>query len=416
MARTVKINIYDDLRKKQKDLLWQKRVYKKDDMREYRKLANEFNKLFYTKNGSDKKRRYHSLRSVLSAQQNCVVKLHIGKDAVTHQRFIKEYLSQESKNQILEKPKLFNEDFVNDAFLEKYSESMTGKHFKFIISPESTRVDTRALVKTLIKRMEKITGYSFLWMAATHTDTNHPHAHLLINGKDTKGKDIYFDRLFISQTMRELSRQICTEMIGKRSREEIRTSLLQSHKNNRYSVLDDAIHEQEEPLETPFGSFYSQVAIQTNPLEKRILHLCDLGLAEKKKGMATIYYLEKEWGQKLRAIGRYNSFLQARSQLKSVLASNLELYTKDTGEVSGKIMKLYKMNDEDSWNNGILVENSSVNKAWYIPLYFEPNDDLFHSTIVCAIKKNQKGSLVPRIIVKQWDSETRIKNQNNKLM
>jgi hypothetical protein len=42
--------------------------------------------------------------------------------------------------------------------------------------------------------MEKVTGYSFIWMAATHTD--HPHAHLLINGTDKTGKDIRFDKLF----------------------------------------------------------------------------------------------------------------------------------------------------------------------------------------------------------------------------
>jgi type IV secretory pathway VirD2 relaxase len=36
--------------------------------------------------------------------------------------------------------------------------------------------------------MEAITGYSFHWMAATHTDTEHPHAHLLINGTDKNGR------------------------------------------------------------------------------------------------------------------------------------------------------------------------------------------------------------------------------------
>jgi hypothetical protein len=410
MGRTIRINIYGDTLKTPKDLLWQKRVYKKDDMREYRQLCRELDKLLYGKKSHDKYFRHHGLRSALSSQQNCVTKLRIGKDVYTHKRFIKEYLPQENKKDVIEKPVLYNDGIVDTQFLDRYFNVMTEKHFKFIISPESPKVDIQALVRTLVKRMEKITGKSFVWMAATHTDTDHPHAHLLINGTDKHGAEVHFDKLFITQTMREMSRQLCTEMIGKRSKEEIKASILQSYKGNRYCSFDDVIREQEEPLQDTHDRYRSQVQTFNDLILKRLFHLTELGLAKKKDKAANTFLLEKDWIKKLRAIGRYNSFLKARSELRSTATVNMELYTKEAGEISGIITKLYKMNDEDSWNHALLVENAVLRKAWYIPLYYEPDDTLLSAEITCTVKTNQKGLLVPHITVKKWNLQNR---QNN---
>jgi hypothetical protein len=407
MGRTIKINIYEEIQKTPKDLLWQKRVYKKDDMREYRKLCRELDKLLHVKKGSEARVRRGGLRSALSSQQNCVVKLRTGKDAHAHERFIQEYLPQEHKKEVAEKPALYNADGVGEQALDSYRKAMTGKHFKFIISPESPKVDIPALVKTLVKRMEKISGYSFVWVAATHTDTDHPHAHLLINGADKAGKDVWLDKLFITQTMREMSRQICTELIGKRSREEIKASVLQSYQNNRHCAFDDLIREQEEPLPAADAVYGSRVQTFDDLLLKRLFHLAELGLAKKQEKANHVFLLEKGWNDKLRAIGRYNSFLKARSELRSTAASAMELYTQETGEISGVVTKLYKMNDEDSWNHALLVENAALRKAWHIPLYYEPDDALLGAEINCGMKSNQKGLLVPHIAVKKWNTQNR---------
>jgi type IV secretory pathway VirD2 relaxase len=120
-----------------------------------------------------------------------------GKGVTEHQRFIKEYLPQENKSRVKEKPELFNTETIGKDYLDEYTQAITGRHFKFIISPEIPRVDIPTLVKTLVKRMEKITGCSFHWMAAVHTDTDHSHAHLLLNGTDRNGKTVDFTNLFI---------------------------------------------------------------------------------------------------------------------------------------------------------------------------------------------------------------------------
>jgi hypothetical protein len=224
MSRTVKINIYDDHKKAPRDLTWQKRVYHKDDSREVIRLYRLLKKLFHSSKKFPDHVDYRGMNAV-STQQMCVVKLNIGKEKTAHTRFIKEYLPQENKKQVIEKPQLFNNAVVDPEFISSYYRTMTDKHFKFIISPENSRVDCEALTKTLVKRLEIIMGKKFSWMAAVHTDTAHPHAHLLINGTDKNGEDVYFDKSLVKKTIREMSRQICTSMIGRRTPEEIKQSI-----------------------------------------------------------------------------------------------------------------------------------------------------------------------------------------------
>jgi hypothetical protein len=404
MGRTVRMNIYSEI---PKDLLRQRRGYKKDDARDYRRLRRMLDTLFCAKKDREKYRGNHGPRSALSAEQRCVVKLRTGKDLKTHRQFIKTYLPQEDKQEVIEKPELYSDGTVDGGFLDRYSQTMTGKHFKFIISPENPRIDIQALVKTLVKRMEKITGYSFIWMAATHTDTGHPHAHLLINGTDKSGRDIQFDKLFITQTIREMSRRICTEMIGGRSREEIKASLLQSYNGSRYCAFDDGIREEEELFHDPLDIYGSQVQTFNDLLIRRLIRLSELGIARKKENAENTFLLEKDWIKKLRAIGRYNSYLTARSALRLTAAAHMDLYTQETGEISGVITKLYRMNDEDSWNHALLVENAALGKAWYIPLYYEPDETLSGAEITCQVKTNQRGLLVPHITVHKWGGRDR---------
>jgi hypothetical protein len=398
MPRTIKSDVYNDLKKVSRDLTWQKRVYHKDDSREAIRLYRLLNRLFHSSKKFPDHVDFRGL-GARSSQQMCVVKLNIGKEKTAHLRFIREYLPQENKKQVLEKPQLFSDTPVDSGFLSSYYASMTDKHFKFIISPESPAVNCEALTKTLVKRLESITGYRFSWMAAVHTDTNHPHAHLLINGVDRDGRDIHLDKILIKKTIREMSRQICTSMVGRRTTEEIRQSIAMSYKSHRYCVIDDAIKEREMPIDGS-GQYTSKVAPADDLMRKRLLFLAELGFAEGKKiNDREVFYLERDWKKKLKDIGRYNSFLDARGSLLSTASHDLEKFTAETGVVRGAVTKLYKMNDEDSWNNAILIENRAMKKAWYVPLHFTPDEKLLNASVKCDLKTLQTGKLVPRLVI-----------------
>lgn len=162
---------------------------------------------------------------------------------------------------------------------------------------------------------------------------------------------------------------------------------------------------------TEYSSSISTVDIN---LDKRMKSLVDLGLAFCfLRNNPTVYYLEKNWDEKLRTIGRYNSFLQARSNLLFSLPGELEQYTPDVGKIQGFVSKIFLMNDESVWNNAIVLENPKTKKAYYIPLRFPPSKSLINKMISVECKKNQSGKLSP--VIKVIDSpKLTIKKSNNK--
>lgn len=149
-------------------------------------------------------------------------------------------------------------------------------------------------------------------------------------------------------------------------------------------------------------------------LDKRMKSLVDLGLAFCfSRHNPPIYYLEKNWDEKLRAIGRYNSFLQARSNLLFTLPGELEQYTPEVGKIQGFVSKIFLMNDESVWTNAIVLENLKTKKAYYIPLRFPPSKSLLNKMISIECTKNQSGKLSP--VIKVIDSpKLTIKKSNNK--
>jgi hypothetical protein len=390
IVRRIKEDVYGEKKRWTKDLLRQ-RTYKKDDMREFLKLCR-----LLSEGGKKHYADFHSGRRTgkhFSAMQNCVVKCRIGKDKEAHRRFLQEYLPQKNKAGVAEKPELFGAG-AGESIVDDYRRDLVGKHFKFIVSPENSNVDCAALVRMLVKRTEAVTGYRLRWLAAVHTDTAHPHAHLLINGEDKDGRDVVFDRVFIKQTMREMARQICTTLVGERTIAEMRAEQENLHKRSRYCKLDEEIARREIGVSMPpFGSRVTVVGNES--LRKRLEHLSDLGFAERAEGKLGVYFLEEEWMDKLRAVGRYNSFLRARRELRQVDGRSLVLYDAACGSVRGTVTRRYVMNDEDSWNHAVVIE--ARDKAWYVPLFYEPDKDWENRAVSCELQKNQRGLLVPRI-------------------
>jgi hypothetical protein len=390
MPRAIKPDLYTRDGPVRKDPLWQKRVYKRDDAGEFNKTLRMLSALFTLKKQYPP---HTDMRFARSSSQRCMMKLRYGDDKQTHVTFIKEYLPQVHKKNVEQKPALFSDGDVNEAFIENYMKTMSKRHFKFIISPESQRVDLEALVKTLVKRMEAATGYSFKWMAAVHTDTGHNHAHLLIDGRDKHRKRVRFDKTFIKQTMREMTGRICTSMIGKRSSEEIANTVKNLYHSRRYCELDDALSRRSMPSAHP--DYEGTVRTASEELLKRLNFLSELRIARRDDQDTHTFHLTRNWKETLRISGRYNSFLSARNGALANQGHILELCTADTGPVEGTVTKLYKMNDEDNWNHALVITNES--KSYYLPLYYEPDDALLHKKITCAFKKNQKGLLVPVI-------------------
>lgn len=98
--------------------------------------------------------------------------------------------------------------------------------FQTIISPEhGDRLDMTEYVRSVMARYERDLGTELTWGAVIHYDTEYPHAHVVIRGRDSRGGDLVIDREYIRHGMRTRAMEVATQELGPRSAQEIAASL-----------------------------------------------------------------------------------------------------------------------------------------------------------------------------------------------
>ena len=366
---------------------WVKRSH--DDLRDLRQLLRQFK--------SKKPSRLTSFASfpkpsfINTRSQICTVKLNYGNNKKSHLAFLNTYMPQKNKDAIFEKPELFG-----NIPLDEYKSKITGRHFKWILSPETQLApdELKAFTRLFVQRMVQQTGRIYDWQAAVHTDTGHNHVHLVLNGKDANGNSFRFSPGFIKSFARENAQEILTQCYGERTREQIEAAKNRRVTASRFTEYDEIISESlvhDEMTDERYEGVFPGRA--SEEIKARLEKLKTLELAEYKDGK---YFLKKNWTDDLRAVGRYNMYLEARKYVG--MYSTLRLYTADDGVFTGKIKHIYSMNDEDVWTNAVVIENEKEKRAFYVPLSvqtFRKFKSGMEVRLDCAY--NQKGKLIVQL-------------------
>ena len=112
--------------------------------------------------------------------------------------------------------------------------------FRFIVSPEDGEQyqDLKPFVRRLMERMEKDLGTKLDWVAANHYNTGHPHAHIVVRGKDEMGKDLIVAREYITHGMRERAAEIVSLDFGPRSDLEVLNKFHSEMTQERFTSID----------------------------------------------------------------------------------------------------------------------------------------------------------------------------------
>ena len=276
-------------------------------------------------------------------KQRVMFKMSYGNSLDKHKKYIKLYMPQIGKDGVEIPKEIFGTD------LDVYQKHMTPFHLKFIISPESQKIDLKLLSEAFIRHLEKITGYDFYWLGTIHTDTEHHHAHLAINGKDKNGKKVRFPKDMIKNTMREFLSNIATNMIGERTKEEIEESKKKLTQAKRWTAFDEQLKEMPEKL------FINNL---NSSLISRLQFLSSIKLANKD-GM--FYSLKPDFEEVLKATGRYNLYLE------EYLKSDLPLRLFEGGSITGVVDKVVSFDKDESWNDAIIIRKD--NERIYIPVF-----------------------------------------------
>ncbi|WP_149554520.1 relaxase/mobilization nuclease domain-containing protein [Treponema pectinovorum] len=381
-----------------------------DAGKEFAALFRELDSFYYPRKKEFNNDRTSFVRGHAEYKQPCTVKMYYTENKQNHIEFLRNYMPQNNKKEVIDKPKLFNAFYeeVPESELLKYEQEADDLGFKFIISPESQNIDMKALVRQFVKKLEGVTGHKFSWLAVTHTNTAHIHSHLLINGIDKNTKEKFrFESGIVKSVARGLAIDICTDLAGPRSQEQIEASRLNLPYANRWvpkldqHIIDYYGYTQFKVSHIVGNCEFEASKVTVDELERqRLNHLVDMGLAIfYDRNNPPVYYLEKGWKEKLRAIGRYNTYLDARNKLRFTPFYNLELYEAEHGEVSGFVSRIYNMDDEGIWNNAVVIENRKLNKAWYVPTRIKLKEDDIGKFISVKTEKNQKGKLRPVITI-----------------
>jgi type IV secretory pathway VirD2 relaxase len=86
-----------------------------------------------------------------------------------------------------------------------------------VLSPErGAEVDLTSVTRRTMAQLERDTGYATDWVAVNHYDTAHPHAHILLRGRDLEGEDVGLKRDYLTRSLTYRVQDILTQDLGYR--------------------------------------------------------------------------------------------------------------------------------------------------------------------------------------------------------
>lgn len=112
--------------------------------------------------------------------------------------------------------------------------------FRLIVAPEdgAEYEDLKPLTRRLMAQMEQDLGTKLDWVAVDHYNTGHPHTHIILRGKDDRGKDLIIARDYLSTGMRERAAELVSVDLGPRTDLEIENRLRAETGVERLTSLD----------------------------------------------------------------------------------------------------------------------------------------------------------------------------------
>jgi len=234
-----------------------------------------------------------------------IVKLGKGMAAAAHLR----YLQRDGTTRDGERGSLYGADadrIDGKPFLER---SSGDRHqFRFIVAPEDGAQydDLKPVVRRLMDQAEKDLGTRLDWVAVDHFNTGHPHAHVIVRGKDETGKDLVIARDYMTQGLRARAAEIVTLDLGPRTEREIMAAQTQEIGQERFTSIDRRLMRDAD--EAGVVRALPADPGQHASLIGRLRTLSRLGLAEEQKDGS--WKLDQEMETSLRRMGERGDIIR----------------------------------------------------------------------------------------------------------
>ncbi|NYT25580.1 relaxase/mobilization nuclease and DUF3363 domain-containing protein [Alcaligenaceae bacterium] len=259
-----------------------------------------------------------------------------------------------------------------DAFKERCADDR--HHFRFIVSPEDGAEldDLRTYTRHLLNRMEADLGTGVDWVAVDHWNTDNPHTHLIVRGRDDTGQDLIIAGDYIAQGLRHRASELATEWLGPRTKLEIQQTMQREVQQERWTSLDRTLQREIGEDGRVHIQRFNEPTLQRQRLLliSRLQHLQRLGLADEIQSGTWGIHTDAE--KTLRTLGERGDIIRAMQRAMSGQQREFVVFEprQDDGEggraIVGRVAA--KGLDDELRDRGYLVIDGVDGKAHYVAL------------------------------------------------
>ncbi len=255
-----------------------------------------------------------------------------------------------------------------DAFKERCADDR--HHFRFIVAPEdgAELEDLRTYTRHLMSRMEADLGTRLEWVAVDHWNTDNPHTHVVVRGRDDVGKDLVIAGDYMADGLRHRAAELATDWLGPRTEREIQQAQRREVEQERWTGLDRTLqHElddegrvQVERLNAP------RLQSQRPLLIGRLQRLQRLGLADEVQPGTWSIHADVE--RTLRTLGERGDII--RTLQRTLRGESRELAVFEPAEDSRTLLGRVAAKGlaDELRDRGYLVVDGVDGKAHYVAL------------------------------------------------
>jgi type IV secretory pathway VirD2 relaxase len=190
-----------------------------------------------------------------------------------------------------------------------------------------------------MNRMETDLGTRLDWVAVDHWDTDNPHTHVVLRGKDDGGRDLVIARSYISHGMRLRASEVATTWLGPRTESELRAGMEREVEEPRWTSLDRDLqaHSRDGVIDLADVPTDARARYRRSLLIGRLQRLASMGIAAEQ---ATGTWRLREGAEEtLRALGERGDIVRALQRIFTTQERELAIFnpTTATAPVVGRL-------------------------------------------------------------------------------
>lgn len=235
------------------------------------------------------------------------------RSTITHLR----YIEREGVGPDGEQGKAYGPT-TDDADMGAFDERVRDdRHqFRFIVSSEDAVQieDLKHFTRDLMTRVEANLGTQLDWVAVDHWDTDNPHTHIVLRGRQADGQDLVIAREYIGTGMRQRASELATEWLGPRTELEILQSQQREVQRPGWTALDRSLQRLAKDGQVTLRQLHEQCRDPRyrNLLVGRLQYLEGMGLTTTVVGRG--WQMQPSLEKALKSVGMAKDIVRTKSR------------------------------------------------------------------------------------------------------